>query len=425
MTIFSDLLENETITSVRGRMTGYAQAAGLAITSWIVGDPAEQMLATFGTALYTARQTISQATRGFASLDTSTDPGDEDPYDADNVDLPAEAGFLSEHGKNVHDTERREATFATGFVTFDNSASALARTFSAESLTFTWTGGTPPSPAPTYRNSYDASIYTDAGRNVTVAARASLVIPIEAEEVGTRSNAGTGEITLTTSIVNATATNASPVLGTDRESATDYRERCRTASARLSLGGPDAAYEYLAKTNVDGTPLLNASEVAVNITRVQVSQESATGIVDAYFASPSGAAIAADVTAANANIEEQAFAVPDAITYTGAAATEVPITVSGTASLKSLPGVSSELARQAIVDALTAEFSAYDIGGKDQVAGAGVVYTEDIQAVAACSYAGLYNLQITAPSAATTALAKGEVATLTTATGNWTVTLVP
>lgn len=424
MTAFQDLLTSDTITGWRNRVIGWAQGAGLDITAWEEGDTAEQTLQTFALGLLSQGDVIAQAIRGFASLDTSTDPGDVDPFDEDNEALTPEPGFLSNLGANVFGTDRAEETFGVCQVLFDNSAGAVARTFAPEGLVWTWTGGAPPSPAPTYRNPADETIYTNPDGTVTVPAGATLSIPVRAEEAGSRSNAGVGELTLTTTLVGVTATNTTGPLGRDREAAPAYRTRCRQASSRVSLGGPSGAYEYFSRTQVNGDPLLNASGTAVNITRVQVTQESSTGIVDAFFASPSGAASAEDVTAANDNIEKEAFAVPDAITYTGASATEVSITVSGTARLQSGPGVSVAEAQQAIVDALTDDFSLFPIGGRDQVEGAGVIYSEDLQAIAACSYPGLYNLVLTAPLAATTPLAKGQVATLDTAPASWTITLV-
>jgi hypothetical protein len=417
MSIFSDLIANETLSAVRVKIIGYAQAADIQITNWIEGSVGEQTIETFTQASYATALIISSAIRGFASLDTSTDPGDPDAYNDTNEDLDDEPGLLSAHGENTFGTPRIEATFATGFVTFDNTAGTVARVLAPEALTFTWTGGSPPSPAPTYRNSPDAAIYTEPGDVVTVAAGATLVIPVEAEEIGTRSNAPSTTLSLTTTLAGATATNAAPLAGTDRESAVDYRARCREAPARVSLGGPAAAYSYLAKTQLNGDPLTNASGNAVNINRTQVTQDSATGIVDAFFAAPSGVPTGEDVTAANANIESEAFAVPDAITYTGAAAVAVPITVVGTFKLST--GITAD-AKQAIVDALTEAFKVIPIGGLDQVLGAGVVYTEDIQRDAANSYTGLYNVLVTTPAGATTALALGEVATLTTTVGDWT-----
>lgn len=423
MSLFDDLVANETIASVRSRIVEHAKAAELAITNWIKGSVGHQFVEVATLATYEVGSRFSKIIRGFASLDTSVDPGDEDPFDPANVDLEPSPGFLSSYGKGTFGTPRGEATFATGFVTF--TTGDVPRTLAPRSLTFTWTEGLDvPDPAPTYRNSADPAIYTNGDGTVTVPAGSSLEIPVRADAIGTGSNAPTGALSLTTTLSGCSATNDSPIRGVDRESAANYRARCRQAPSRISLGGPSAAYEYLAKTQIDGSPLLNASGNVVNISRVWVSPESATGDVNVYFASPGGAAVAEDVEAANENIEQQAFAAPGAISFTGAAATEVEIAVAGNAKLKAAPGVTTAAAKLAIVEHLTAWFAALEIGGRDQDAnGAGVVYDHDIRAVAACSYPGLYAVSLENPGDET-ALATGEVAVLSTNVASWSVVLV-
>lgn len=423
MTLFSDIIENETLASVRARIVGYAQAAEVTVTNWREGGVAQQMLEAFTQATHLGSLVVTQIVRGFASLDTSTDPGDYDYYDPANEGLDPEPGFLSAYGENTYGTPRGEATFASGFVTFTN-AGTVQRTFAPGALTFTWTANSPPSPPPTYRNGTDAAIYTNADGSVTVAAGATLVIPVTAEEIGTRSNASATSLSMTTVFGGCSATNTAPVVGTDREIAANYRIRCRKAPARLSLGGPSAAYEYLAKTQIDGEPLLNASEAPVNITRVQSSQESSTGIVDVFYASGSGAATAEDVTAANANIEIEAFATPGAITFTGAAAAELSIPVLGQAKVKAGPGVTIDGVKVAILAALTKWFSVHPIGGVDQVLDAGVIYSHDVQSVAACAYPGMYDVLVTSMAGTSTPLAKGVVAVLSSAVEDWTVVIV-
>lgn len=424
MSVFTDLLTAATLDSVRSTIIAYAQTANLLITDWIVGSVGQQTFEAVASTVYNAGSNIAQVIRGYASLDTSTDPGDVDPYNPVNQTLTPAPGMLSNYGLNTYATERQEATFASGFVTFDNSLGVVPRTFGPDTLTFTYTGGTPPSPAPTYKNSADPTIYTNADGTVTVPAGSTLVIPITADVAGSGSNAPAGVITLSTAMTNVTATNADAVLGRDRQSAASYREACRQAPARTSFGGPAQQYTYLASYNLDGTALDNANGDPVNITRAQVTQDSATGIVNAYFASPTGAAIGADVTAANTNIQIATYGIGDAITYNGAAASEVAITVQGTAKIAAGPGVVSATVRQAIVDALTAAFAEFPIGGVDQVSGAGVIYTNEFHRVAANAYPGLYNVVITVPAGASTALAVGEVATYAGVIGDWTLTIV-
>lgn len=424
MSLFDDLLENETIASMRARVVAYAKSAGLAITDWIEGDPAEQMLQTVALASFQLAQQITAAVRGFASLDTATDPGDDDPFDPDNVNRPPSKGFLSNKGENEFGTPRQGQTFAEVSVDFTNAGPG-AETFFPDQLTFTWTLSGPPSPAPTYRNASAPSIYTNPDGSVTVPAATTISLPIQAEVAGKSSSAPAGAITLTTTLINnCSATNPAPVLGRDRENADDYRARCKEAPARVSLAGPYDAYDYFAKTNLDGTPLLNANGDVVGITRTQQTQESAVATVNVWFATSSGAPIADDVDAANNNIQIQSFAVPGARTYTGQAATETSIHVAGTGKIKARPGVSRGAVIDAILRALAKLFAQYPIGGRDQDgSGNGTFYAADIHGVAATAFPGLYDVVLSSP--ADTALVVGHVGTLNSLVIDWTIAVVP
>jgi hypothetical protein len=222
-------------------------------------------------------------------------------------------------------------------------------------------------------------------------------------------------------------------VGNDREDAATYRTNCRQSSARLSLGGPSDAYAYLAVKNLDGTVLLNDSvpPVPTSITRVQVTQDSSTGIVNAYYASGSGAAIADDISAAVRNTKFDALAVPDAITFTGFAATPTTIHVVGTARIKARIGITAQAVAEGIVASLVANAKTIPVGGVDQIANAGVVYTGDLEAFARQGYAGLYDVIITTPAGLSTAIAEGHVAVIQSVAGDglgsddWTVTVVP
>ena len=419
MGFFEQAQQPETQASIRAKVIAYAQAAGLQVTSWLVGSVGQQILETMVSALYGYTETVPTIVRGFVSLDSATDPGDVDAYDATNVELAPAPGFLSNLGANTFGTARNEASNASGFVTFVN-AGIVPRTFAPYGLVFTRSYG---SPAPTYTNTPDVAIYTGPGGTVTVAAGASLTIPVAAISPGSANSATPTSLSLTTSLLGCTATNAAAILGTDREGADAYRARCRLAPSRGSLGGPGGAIAYLAATQYDGTPVINGSGTASNITRVYVSSDSTTGSVVVYYASPTGPATAEDVTAANLNITSYAYAVPDAITFSGTAATSTTITCSGTVKIKARPGLVTTTVQKAIVDTLTAYFATIPIGGVDQIGGAGVVYAADIQAVIRTAYAGIYDPVLTSPVGASTAIALGHVPVLSTAVGSWTVTV--
>lgn len=430
MTFFDDRIAPVTLSGIRASIIGLMGSSGLDVSNWrLVGVSMQMLEAMIG--MTTGFSSVVPVTvRGFASLDTSTDPGDVDPFDPTNETLPPGKGFLSALGEGTYDTTREEQTFASGFVTFVNAGPG-ARVLSPFGLIYTWTDNSPPNPPPTYTNVDDPAIYI-AG-SVTVPAGTSLTIPLQAQVAGSAASCPSASLSLTTSLLGCSGTNAAPVTGNDREDRDTYIARCRQEKARLSLGGPADAYAYLAAKNLDGTPLLNAGTppVPTGITRVQVTQDSATGIVNAYYASASGPAIADDVTAANQNISVEAFAVPGAITFSGFAASTVSIHVAGTAKIKARIGVTAAAVAQAIVAALTKNGKTIPIGGVDQIAGAGVVYTVDLQAFARSGFQGLYDVVVTTPGGPTTAIPVGNVPVISSVagdglgSGDWIVTIVP
>lgn len=422
MSFLDDILASDTLTSVRTSIQGYAQAAGLIITSWTVGDVGQQIFEAVSSTVYQYTRVVSRVTRGFISLDTATDPGDPDTFDPANEDLDPAPGFLSYLGENTYGTVRTGETFASGVVTFLNTGTgAITRTFGPGALSFRRSTGSPP---PTYRNAPDASIYTNPDGTVTVASGAQLDIPVVADVIGADSDAGPGTLSLVTSLVGASATNASAITATSRETAAAYRAKCRQAPARLSFGAPADAIAYLASKTLDGQPLTNENGDTVAITRAYVSNDSATGIVNAYFATPAGGTAVSDddLDAATANIETNAYAVMDCVTFNEYKATDVTVTVVGTGRLLNGGATAIAAAKTAIVEALQDYFESFPIGGLDQTAGAGFLYTDDIEAIAATAYPGLYNVQVTTPAGASTALAEGHVAVLSTAVGSWTIT---
>lgn len=432
MSFFDDLIAAQSLDDVRASLIGYAQAAGLNITNWLAGSTGQQLLESVVSQVSSTTTLLNRVARGFASLATSTDPGDPDTSYPANQSLAPESGFLSNLGANTFSTTREAATFATGLVTFVNG-SGVPVAFAPGDLTLVRSTGSPP---PTYRNvaasSYDkvggGTLTPGVGGVLTVPSGVSVYVPIEAEEVGTASNATAGTLSLLNVIASCSATNGALVSATDREAADVYRDRCRKAAARLSFGGPSDAFAYLAAKDLAGNPLYGLTSGGVStgtltsVTRAFVSTDSSIGVVTAYYASAAGAVIDADVRAANVNIAQNAYAIPDAMTFGllvtdpgpgGASATPTTINVSGSYRRRSLPGVSDADAEAAMTAAVVAMFPSLPIGGLDVVAGMGNIYGQDVQAAAATATTGsggslgVYDVTVTL-SAYT--LAVGEVA---------------
>jgi hypothetical protein len=416
----------ETAASIRAKVVGYAQSAGLLLTNMIAGGVGEQILETVVTTIAGVSAIQAKAIRGFASLDTSFDPGDVDPYDPDNAGLPPTPGFLSDFGSNVFGTDRIVDIEATGSVTFANTGvGAVNQNLTAFSVTFQRDTANTDGSYPTYRNS--APIIAAVGITVTV--------PIIAESPGAANGAGPGHVTvLVTTLPGVTVTNPAAVVGFDRQGADDYKAACREAASLTSPNGPEDAIRYLAVTaRDDGTFGNSTTGNSLGITRVYVSQASSNGIVNVYFAGPAGgAAISGSVAMANQIITKKPgfISVPDAITYTGLAATDVsvPLTYTVKAKVTSVPGGVAGTYTQgaqgvaapvfAAIEASMSNvyFAGVDIGGFDQTAGAGTLYADEIRSQIAAVWPTTYHTTLSAPGA-DVALAVGHVAVVGAFTG--------
>lgn len=434
---FSDLLVLLTLSAIKAEILAIAAAAGLKANTWILGRPSERWIEIVARAIdqFTSKP-LAQAVRGFF-LEFATDPGDPGDLSADQTPRP---GWLSALGFSWYGVQRGGQTYATTFVTITNAGSAATLPFKAFDLTFQRSTAGADGGTPTYRNTADPTIYTGIGGTLILAPGASKTVPVAAEQIGSYGSATAGAIStvVTQSFGTLTCTNASGAVGQERESPELYRARCRNAAAKLSPGGPGAAYRYAANTARDGSPLQRFDGTgAVGITRTFVSPSATDATVRCYFADADGPADTVDVSSANANITGIALGtitdpigvLPDAVTILptasdpntlgpgGAAAIATPIPIVGTAKIKARKGVTGAqliaLAQQAIAEQLDLHtFPGWDVGGLDQVAGAGYVYASDIADDIRDSTDGMYHVVLSQPATQVLILL-GHVATRT------------
>lgn len=454
MVAFADLFTLPTRSQIKAGAIAIAQAAGLPVTSWVLGDPSERWIEISARMVdqFLSNPT-TQAVRAFF-FDLNTDPGDAGDLSADQTPRP---GWLSAFGSGWWGVQRGGATYAAGFVTVTNAGSTPA-TFAPYDLTFQRSTAGPDGGTPTYRNTEDGAIYVGLGGTLTLAPSASATIPVIAEQQGTYANATPGQISVvvTGSFGTLTVTNANPVLGSDREERTTYITRSRQASAAASPNGPADAYRYASTTGADGNPLqLWDGSGATTVNRVFVSPDSSFGRVTIYLANPSGPATAVEVSSANGNINAIAIVasdgevynpdpigvVPDTVTLaptisdakTGAPGPAAAIAsnygpLKGTARIRAVAGMASlDLiydVQEAISAALSDHFSSpvtAPIGGLDQTAGAGFMYRSDMEGAIRNAYPvpveglpttpSLYAVSLSVPGA-TTAVTLGSVPVL-------------
>lgn len=436
---FSDLYSLPTRAQIKAQVIGFAQSAGLIVTSWIFGDPSERWVEIVPRAIDAFTSVpLTQAIRGFF-FDLATDPGDDGDLSADQTPRP---GWLSGLGQGWYGTTRGGATYPVGFVVLTNSGSTTTLPFKPFDLTFQRSSTASDGGKPTYRNDSDPSIYVGFGGTLTLAPSASITIPVRAEQIGTYGNATSGQISVcvTQSFGALTVTNVSPVLGAARENRDLYIARCRQAATAASPNGAEDAYRYAATTGSDGSTLQRYDGTGpVNITKVFVSKDSPTGNVTIYFG-PAVGIDATDVSSANADITgfvlgvitDPIGVVPDTVTIGptvsdphtggpgGAAATATNISVVGTAFIKRKPGLpDSDLIAAAQAAVAVAEgdyFVTLPIGGLNQTAGAGFVYTSDLGDVVRDAYPGLFGVTLATPAGPTTTIPLGHDPTFTGST---------
>lgn len=245
-------------------------------------------------------------------------------------------------------------------------------------------------------------------------------ILIEADEVGTGSNAATGEITTLVSVrVGGSVTNLQPCLGSDDEDDPSLRARCRSKLGSLSPNGPKEAFDFVVKTQFfeDGTA---CCPTAVPITRSQVVLNNFTGDLTVYIATDAGAPTGGDVAIADAAVDR--WATPWLVDAHAIAATEVPVPVTYSAWIKS-SNLTVAQQKSLILLALTEMVKRVPIGGarvNPDIDTVGYLYHDTFIVTIVGAVTAVIRATVAAPSA-DTALADGQVVTLGTVTGTVTV----
>lgn len=376
----NQLFSAESPDAVLQVLLDLADALELETSTWHPGDPERTLL-----------EIVAQKASDLTTLWVAVAEGGLLDY--------AKGGFLKLLARNVYGVDFIPATFASGKITL-TKVGAGSDVIAAGDLTFQNS-----TTQKTYRN-------TSGG---TLTSAATLELDILAEEIGTDSNSGATEIdTLVTTLLGVSVSNATAVIGSDEEKDEPLRQRCRDALGALSPNGPAAAYAFVAKSTK------RADGVVVDINRVRVSDDSATGEVDVVLASPSGAPIAGDVTLVEDAI--QTSVVPLAVTATIVGATEVAVPITYTAFVPSDATVTNEEIEDAIAASLEEYFSTLlPIGGFEKVPGAGKVWADLVRGRIATARpdpdlpSPIFSVTLAAP-AADVALTSSQVAVLGTVT---------
>jgi uncharacterized phage protein gp47/JayE len=319
----NELLAEVTADEILAKFLDALEALGVPAKSWRAGGVYRTILRVVAIT-YASFVAIMRLFIGAGFLETAT------------------GTFLTAMALSVYGVTRIPATFATGTVTLVNAGGGVFLLGIGELVVKSSTTGK------SFTNT--ASISLGAGDTVGV--------DIQALEIGSASSAPATTIdTLVTSLPSVTCSNAAAVIGSDEELDADLRARCLARLGVLGGKGPRSAYEYAIRsaTRIDGSP--------VDINRFSLTPSTTTGVITIYVASPSGAPVAADVTAVADSIE--ALARPDTVTATTLAASPVALTDSLTVwARKSAAAGLDAAGLQALVEAaLEAMIRDYPIGG--------------------------------------------------------------
>lgn len=338
---------------------------GLATTAWGSGDPIRTII-----------WAVSQVIADQKLLSVEIAKGGLGDY--------ASGGWAKLWAQEIFSVLFIPAQPATGYVKFTNPTNVGFGSFAAGQLTVAHkvTGKT-------YRTQEAATI--DAN-SVTPD------ILIQADEVGTASNAAPGEITtMITTLTGVTVSNALVVFGADEETNQKLVERARLKWGSLSANGPKNAYDYVARTPLDQLDPIDGEVMeptSTPITRSKTTTVPDTGEVRVYIATATGAPSDADVDKITAAFE--VYAEPWGIDSAAVAATERAVSITGRVFLKSSLTEAQIQARVQI--ALILYFATLDVGGVVISPLNGAVYKEKIENVIHQSVAGIEVVELLTPA---------------------------
>lgn len=319
----ASLLVSETRATILARMLTIANAVGLNTESWFPGDPTRATLYAEAGVLETLEAgTVDAIKGGFIRL--------------------AVGAWKTLNAYHVYNVERDPAEAGTATIQLTNASTQNYGTIAVGDLIV--------------RNSTTGAQY----RNTTSGALAglgTLELQVEAEEAGSDSSSGVGDIDeLVTVLAGVTVTNTTAAVGVDEESDDALEARALAKLGSLSPNGPDAAYEYVATT-----ASLNGG---ANVSRVRVVDSDADdGEAIVYLAGPSGAVSGGDVTLVEDAFET--YCIPIGFRANVASASAVTVNVTCTVYVyDSIGRDAAELADELEL-VLTEAVGSRPIGGDD------------------------------------------------------------
>ncbi len=372
------LLVQETKEAIYAKGLAIATAIGLPVSSWQPGDPTRS--------LYYVESEILEALEavvvGFIS--------------SGFLDYAHET-WLKVCAKQQFNVDVPPATFATADIVLTNTGGGVYD-FDPGDLTVKSTIS-----GKTYRNSTGGHL----------GALGTLTVTVVADEAGSASSAGAGEIdTLVTGILKVTCTNGIAAIGLDEQDESVTVAQCRDKLGSLSPNGPKEAYSYVARN-----PVLAGTSA---VTRVRVYSDSDTGDVTVYLAGPGGGVSEPDRVLVEAAIAT--WATPLCITPTVFAASDVSVPVTYTLWIYKSCNQTSDQVKAAVLTALEKMIETRPIGGDIIPPASGQLYASMIESTIRSTFPQVFRVVVSSP-AGDTAIGANQVATLGSTAGS-TVNLV-
>lgn len=366
---------------------GIATRIGLPVTSWQVGDPTRVQF-NVESEYFEALDAVASGYVGSGFLDF------------------AEGIWRYVTAKQGFNVDVPEATTATTDVVLTNPSFFAYDDIAPNDLTFknSITGKT-------YHNTTGGNLPAKVG--VT---SGTLTVTVVADEAGSDSSAGAGEIDeLVTTLGDTTCTNPVAAIAVDEQDWEVTKIQCREKQDSWSANGPKGAYSVVARDRK------KSSTAAV--TRVRVYGDSDVGEVTVYLAGPSGAVSETDRALVETGILK--WATPLCVTPIVLACTNVVVPI--TYSLwvyKKVNKTAAEIA-EAVEKALEQMFASRDIGG-DIIppATTGKLYVSLIESTIRNVFPEAFRVVVALP-AADVALTNGQVAALGTVTPTITIVVNP
>lgn len=372
-TSLASLIIEETKAAIYETALSIATSLGLPVSSWQPGDPTRSLFHLEAELLSTLESVVANFIRsGFLDYATGI--------------------WLKILADQVFNVQVPEATYASTDVVLTNAGGAVFEDIEPGAITF--------------RNSATNKTYHNITGG-TLAALGTLTLTVEADEAGSDSSAGPGEIDdLVTVLTEVTCTNPTAAIGTDEQEEATTRQQCRDKLGSLSPDGPAAAYAYVARNS-----LLTGTTA---VTRVRVYSDSDTGDVTVYLAGPSGAVSSPVRALVEAAIVK--WATPLCVTPTVLSTSNVTVAVTYTLWVYASANKTTAQVQADVQSALEALFRNHPIGG-DIIPPAltGALYKSLIESTIRGIYPQVFRVSVSAP-AGDTALTNGQVAVLGTIT---------